>query len=83
MIKIKPFRKLVMSVDYSTSRDKFVRMCSDWSLFNLTLSRLDKYTLLKLIHYLVEERPNSNRLLDRTISRFNRLNALKRKDLGC
>ncbi|MCP4488974.1 MAG: hypothetical protein GY820_16930 [Gammaproteobacteria bacterium] len=59
----------------------FVRICSDWEMFNGRISRFDKLKILKLMKYLVDERPKSKRLLDRTISRFNRLNALKKEDL--
>lgn len=76
------FKNLVLSIEYTKDdRDEFVRMCSDWSLYCTWITRLDKVNLVKLIHYLIEERTKSNRLLSRAISRFNRLNALKREDL--
>lgn len=76
------FRQLVLSIKYDEDiRDEFVRMCSDWSLYCTWITRLDKLDLIRLIHYLIEERTKSNRLLDRAISRFNRINALKKEDL--
>ena len=76
------FKSLVLSIEYTEDdRDEFVRMCSDWSLYCTWITRLTKFNLVKLIHYLVEERTKSNRLLSRAISRFNRLNALKKEDL--
>ncbi len=76
------FKQLVLSIKYDgDARDEFVRMCSDWSLYCTWITRLDKLSLIRLIHYLIEERTKSNRLLDRAISRFNRLNALKKEDL--
>lgn len=71
-----------MSVQYNTiERTEFVKMCADWSLYCDIISRLTKLQVLKLMKYLVDERPNSRRLLVRAISRFNRLNALKKEDL--
>ncbi len=82
MDTIKPFKKLLLSIKYTKKeRDGFVRMCSDWGLFTMKLSNLTKLELLKLLHYLVEERPTSNNILKRTIGRFNRVNALKKEDL--
>ncbi len=76
------FKDLVLSIKYDEEdRDKFIRMCSDWALFCTWVTSLDKLMLIKLIHYLVRERTKSNRLLSRAISRFNRLNALKKGDL--
>ena len=76
------FKHLVLSIEYTENdRDEFVRMCSDWSLYCTWITRLTKLNLVKLIHYLIEERTKSNRLLGRAISRFNRLNALKKEDL--
>ena len=76
------FKQLVLSISYNEDdRDEFVRMCSDWALYCTWITRLDKLNLIRLIHYLIEERTKSNRLLDRAISRFNRLNALKKEDL--
>lgn len=64
-----------------TEHQEFVRICSDWELFNGSISMYDKLKVMKLMKYLIDERPKSKRLLDRTISRFNRLNALKKGDL--
>ncbi len=76
------FKQLVLSIKYDEDdRNEFVRMCSDWSLYCTWITRLDKLNLIRLIHYLIKERTKSNRLLDRAISRFNRLNALKKEDL--
>lgn len=76
------FKDLVLAVPYTEDdRDEFIRMCSDWSLYCTWITRLSKFNLVKLIHYLIEERTKSNRLLSRAISRFNRLNALKKEDL--
>ena len=76
------FRQLVLQVKYSEDdRDEYIRMCSDWSLYCTWISRLSKFEVVKLIHYLIEERTKSNRLLERAVSKFNRLNALKKEDL--
>lgn len=76
------FKQLVLSIKYDKEdRDKYVRMCSDWALYCDWITSLDKFNLIKLIHYLIAERTKSKRLLDRAIGRFNRLNALKKEDL--
>ncbi len=60
---------------------EFVRICGEWELFCGRISRYDKLRVMKLMKYLISERPKSKRLLERTISRFNRLNALRKEDL--
>ena len=76
------FKQLVLQIKYTKDdRDEYVRMCSDWSLYCTWISRLSKFEVVKLIHYLIEERTKSNRLLERAVSKFNRLNALKKEDL--
>lgn len=59
----------------------FISVCAEWGRFCEGLSHMTRVKILKLIKYLLDERPNGNRLLDRAISRFNRLNALKKEDL--
>lgn len=76
------FKRLVLSITVTEKeRDYFVLICSDWLLYCDAISRFDKLKILKLLNYLIEERPKSKRLLDRCISRFNRLNALRREVL--
>lgn len=76
------FKKLVNTIDISQEeRDYFVRICSRWELYCSSIAKFDKLTILKLLKYLFNERPKSLQLLDRGISRFNRLNMLRRKDL--
>jgi hypothetical protein len=75
------FKKLVLSITVTEKeRNYFVLICSDWLLYCEAISQFDKLKIMKLLNYLIEERPKSKRLLDRCISRFNRLNAL-RKDV--
>lgn len=62
-------------------RRYFVGMCADWVRFCESISHMDRQRIIKLLKYLTEDRPYSNRLLVRAISRFNRLNALKKEDL--
>ena len=46
------FKKLVLSIEYTKDdRDEFIRMCSDWSLYCTWITRLNKFNLIKLIHY--------------------------------
>lgn len=76
------FRDLVLTIEVTKKeRSHFIYVCSDWSLFCTSIAQFDKWTILKLIRYLIDERPNGNRLLARCIGRFNRLNALKRRHL--
>ena len=71
------FKKLILSIPVTEKeRDHFVLICSDWLLYCEAISRFDKLKIMKLLNYLIEERPKSKRLLNRCISRFNRLNAL-------
>ena len=76
------FKKLILSINVTAEeRDHFILICSDWMLYCEAVSRFNKLKIMKLLNYLVEERPKSKRLLDRCISRFNRLNALGREVL--
>ncbi len=59
----------------------FVKTCSNWGHYCEAISNMDKVTIMKLIKYLKDERPSSKNLLTRAISRFNRLNALKKEAL--
>ena len=73
------FKKLILSIAVTEEeRDHFVLICSDWKLYCEAISRFDKLKIMKLLNYLIEERPKSKRLLERCISRFNRLNALRK-----
>lgn len=76
------FKKLILSITVTEEeRDYFILICSDWMLYCEAISRFDKLKIMKLLNYLIEERPKSKRLLDRCISRFNRLNALGKEVL--
>lgn len=76
------FKKLVNTIEISpVERDYFIRICSDWALYCSRIARFDKLEILKLLKYLVNERPKSVQLLGRGIGRFNRLNRLKPEDL--
>lgn len=75
------FKKLILSVPVTKEEyEYFIHICSDWALYCEALSNFNKLKVIKLLKYLVEERPKSKRLLARCIGRFNRLNAL-RKDV--
>jgi len=60
----------------------FVSICSGWALYCDAISNMDRYRVIKLMKYLSTERPYSKRLLLRAISRFNRLNILRREALS-
>lgn len=76
------FKKLVNTIEMSQKEhDYFVRICSCWELYCSSISKFDKLMILKLLKYLVNERPKSSQLLGRGIGRFNRLNMLKQEDL--
>lgn len=76
------FKKLILSIEI-TENDKqyFIRVCSNWALYCESLSGFEKHQILRLLKYLITERPLSKRLLARCIGRFNRLNALKKEIL--
>lgn len=79
---MRSIKAIVLSASVSEDkRIEFIRVCSDWALFCESISRFDKVEILRIIHYLIEDRPKSKRLLERAIGRFNRLNALKKEDL--
>lgn len=76
------FRKLILSVPITDDDQQyFIHICSDWALYCASITTFDKFKVIKLLKYLLEERPKSNRLLARCIGRFNRLNALRKGDL--
>ncbi len=76
------FREIINSIQVSEEeRMSFISICAEWGRFCEALSHMSRVRVLKLLKYLLDERPNGNRLLERTISRFNRLNALKKEDL--
>jgi len=79
---MKGFKEILSMAHVSKlEHQEFVQICSDWGYFCSKISQFDKVKVLKLMKYLVDERPKSRRLLARTIGRFNRLNALKKEDL--
>jgi len=79
---MKTFSDYVMeSTITPREHEEFVYICSDWALFCLSLTKLNKLEVLKLLKYLVEERRHSNLLLKRSIGRFNRLNLLTKEAL--
>lgn len=78
------FMKLIQSIEIPEMEHRYLAcICSEWALFNTALSQMNKTRVMGLLKYIVEERPQSNRLLDRCIGRFNRLNSLKKEDVIC
>ena len=78
----KHFKKLILSVTVTEEeRDYFIHICSEWALYCTSIRAFDKFKIITLLKYLLEERPKSNRLLARCIGRFNRLNALRKEML--
>ena len=76
------FKDFILSLEVTKQeRKNLIYICSDWALFCDTISHFNKLEVMKLLSYLVKERPKSNKLLARSIGRFNRLNALKKGDL--
>ena len=79
---VSSIKKLIMSVAITEEeRDHFILICSDWALYCTALSGFEKFKIMKLLKYLLDERPKSKRLLIRCIGRFNRLNALTKEAL--
>ena len=76
------FKKLILSIEVTEKEQQhFIHICSDWGLYCTMISSFDKYKIMKLMKYLLEERPKSKRLLTRCIGRFNRLNAVRKEVL--
>lgn len=76
------FKQILSNTVVSTAeQEEFVRMCSDWVVFCARISYFDKVKVIKLMRYLIDDRPKSKQLLARVISRFNKLNMLKKEDL--
>ncbi len=59
----------------------FVKMCSGWAYYCDKLSRMNREEVLMLLKYLTDERPSAKNLLHRAISRFNKVNQLRKEDL--
>lgn len=57
-------------------RQVFISDCSSWVHYCNAISSYNKMRILKLLKYLIDERPSANALLTRAVMRFNRLNAL-------
>ena len=57
-------------------RQHFIVDCSSWGRYCTAISFYNKMQILKLIKYLLDERPSGKQLLARAVMRFNRLNAL-------
>ncbi len=75
-------KEVIKAIEVSEEEhDYFVRSCSDWGRFCEFLSSLNRYMTMKLIKYLMEERPYSKNVLSRSIGRFNSLNKLRKEDL--
>ena len=75
-------KKLILSVEITQEdRDLFIKHCSEWKKYCYALQRYDKLQVIKLIKYLITERTSGRLILSRAISRFNRLNALRKEDL--
>ena len=75
-------KKLILSVELTQEDQKiFICHCTDWKDYCYALQTYNKLQVMKLIKYLITERQSGRVLLNRAISRFNRLNALKGDDL--
>ena len=76
------FKNLILSIKITPEEHQyFIGICSDWGRYCDAITTMDRYGVMKLLKYLTEERPYSKRLLQRAISRFNRLNALRKEAL--
>lgn len=75
-------KDLILSLDITKEEHEyFVRSCGNWAGYCEFISNLNRYELMKLLKYLVEERPYSKLLLTRAIGKFNKLNKLERRYL--
>lgn len=76
------FKKLIMSIELTREdKDHFINNCANWGRYCNMISTAKKYKIMQLLKYLITERPKGNRMLDRCVGRFNRLNALDAKGL--
>ena len=76
------FKDLILSIEITPEkRNYLVTICSDWGRYCDAITRMDRMEVMQLLKYLTSERPYSKRLLQRAISRFNRLNALRKEAL--
>ena len=56
-------------------------VCKQWQNFSDTIGKMNKSDTLKILKYLINERPNSHTLGRRAVQRFNTLNKVKWEDL--
>ena len=76
------FKEFILNIEVTEEERKyFIHICSDWALFCDAVSCFNRGRVMQLLNYLLNERPKSKRLLARCISRFNRVNALKKEAL--
>jgi len=77
------FKELVMAQDLSDVDLAFCNhTCKQWERFSNTVGRLNKKQTLKVLKYLLKERPNSKSFGQRAVRRFNHLNKVRWEDLN-
>ena len=75
-------KDLIESIEVTPEEHtRFVLICSEWGMYCEALSYMDRFMVMKLIHYLIDERQSGKHLLRRALGRFNRLNLLQKEDL--
>ena len=56
-------------------------VCKEWKYFSDTIGKMNKSDTLKVLKYIVDNRPTSHTLGKRAVQRFNTLNKVKWEDL--
>lgn len=64
-----------------TDRAYFEHVCRSWVEFSNTVGTMDREKMLKMLKYLVTERPYSKTYGHRAVQRYNTLNRVRWEDL--
>ncbi len=76
------FKELVNSQELNETDEKFAEhITKDWRDFSSKIGKMNKQDTLKILKYIMINRPTSITLGKRAISRFNALNKARWEDL--
>ena len=76
------FKELVESQKLSEIEEAYAdHTAKRWDRFSNTVGVMGKSDVLKILKYLLVNRPNSKTLIVRAVQRFNTLNKVKAEDL--
>lgn len=60
---------------------KFKHVCADWNRFARAVAIMDRPEVLRLLKFLIEDRPHAKTLGRRAVQRFNSINRVRWDDL--